>query len=194
MKKRYFVLSTVVLLFILLTQQGVKGAQLDSAHNSLKNAFEVPFFPYELYFKFENSNQDLWIKFTLTETQTIKLTTKNSLEANITIYSKKQLESGNDDCIVSTHWMPVAYKLDAGQVSEPVKTTYGYHIIKVTDKKELKPFDEVKDSIRKDIEQQRLQDTTGKWKQQVVNELLKDADIKVNDKEFKNTFEFLEKK
>ena len=54
----------------------------------------------------------------------------------------------------------------------------------MTDKK-LKPFDEVKDSIRKDIEQQRLQDTTGKWKQQVVNELLKDADIKVNDKEFK---------
>ncbi|MGN4944721.1 peptidylprolyl isomerase [Bacillus anthracis] len=87
-----------------------------------------------------------------------------------------------------------AYKLDAGQVSEPVKTTYGYHIIKVTDKKELKPFDEVKDSIRKDIEQQRLQDTTGKWKQQVVNDLLKDADIKVNDKDFKNTFEFLEKK
>lgn len=87
-----------------------------------------------------------------------------------------------------------AYKLDAGQVSEPVKTTYGYHIIKVTDKKELKPFDEVKDKIRKDIEQQRLQDTTGKWKQQVVNDLLKDADIKVNNKEFKDTFKFLEKK
>ena len=64
----------------------------------------------------------------------------------------------------------------------------------MTDKKELKPFDEVKDDIRKDLEQQRLQDTTGKWKQQVVNDLLKDADIKVNDKEFKNTFEFLEKK
>ncbi|UIJ69382.1 peptidylprolyl isomerase [Bacillus cereus] len=87
-----------------------------------------------------------------------------------------------------------AYKLDAGQVSDPVKTTYGYHIIKVTDKKELKPFDEVKDKIRKDIEQQRLQDTTGKWKQQVVNDLLKDADIKVNNKEFKDTFKFLEKK
>ena len=46
----------------------------------------------------------------------------------------------------------------------------------------MKPFDEVKDKIRKDIEQQRLQDTTGKWKQQVVNDLLKDADIKVNNK------------
>ena len=48
----------------------------------------------------------------------------------------------------------------------------------------------MKDDIRKDLEQQRLQDTTGKWKQQVVNDLLKDADIKVNDKEFKKTFEF----
>ncbi|MGN4423007.1 peptidylprolyl isomerase PrsA [Bacillus cereus group sp. MYBK30-1] len=87
-----------------------------------------------------------------------------------------------------------AYKLDAGQVSDPVKTSYGYHIIKVTDKKELKPFDEVKDKIRKDLEQQRLQDTTGKWKQQVINDLLKEADIKVTDNEFKDTFKFLENK
>lgn len=54
----------------------------------------------------------------------------------------------------------------------------------------MKPFDEVKDDIRKDLEQQRLQDTTGKWKQQVVNDLLKDADIKVNDKEFKRHLNF----
>ncbi|EJQ12739.1 peptidylprolyl isomerase [Bacillus cereus] len=87
-----------------------------------------------------------------------------------------------------------AYKLDAGQVSEPIKTSYGYHIIKVTDKKELKPFDEVKDTIRKDLEQQRLQDATGKWKQQVINDLLKEADIKVTDKEFKDTFKFLDEK
>ncbi|WP_242236457.1 peptidylprolyl isomerase PrsA [Bacillus cereus group sp. BfR-BA-01316] len=87
-----------------------------------------------------------------------------------------------------------AYKLDAGQVSEPIKTSYGYHIIKVTDKKELKPFDEVKDTIRKDLEQQRLQDTTGKWKQQVINDLLKEADIKVTDNEFKDTFKFLDEK
>ncbi|MFK4330748.1 peptidylprolyl isomerase [Bacillus mycoides] len=87
-----------------------------------------------------------------------------------------------------------AYKLDAGQVSEPIKTSYGYHIIKVTEKKELKPFDEVKDTIRKDLEQQRLQDATGKWKQQVINDLLKEADIKVTDKEFKDTFKFLDEK
>ncbi|MFK4477583.1 peptidylprolyl isomerase PrsA [Bacillus sp. RC206] len=87
-----------------------------------------------------------------------------------------------------------AYKLDAGQVSEPIKTSYGYHIIKVTNKKELKPFDEVKDTIRKDLEQQRLQDATGKWKQQVINDLLKEADIKVTDKEFKDTFKFLDEK
>lgn len=64
----------------------------------------------------------------------------------------------------------------------------------MTDKKELKPFDEVKDTIRKDLEQQRLQDATGKWKQQVINDLLKEADIKVTDKEFKDTFKFLDEK
>ena len=37
-----------------------------------------------------------------------------------------------------------AYKLKKDEVSEPVKTQFGYHIIKVTDIKEQKPFDEAK--------------------------------------------------
>ena len=31
----------------------------------------------------------------------------------------------------------VAYKLEVGQLSEPVKSSFGYHIIKLTDKKSL---------------------------------------------------------
>ena len=30
-----------------------------------------------------------------------------------------------------------AYKLEVGQLSEPVKSFFGYHIIKLTDKKSL---------------------------------------------------------
>ena len=30
-----------------------------------------------------------------------------------------------------------AYKLEVGQLSEPVKSSFGYHIIKLTDKKSL---------------------------------------------------------
>jgi len=44
----------------------------------------------------------------------------------------------------------VAFSLPKGQVSDLVKTQYGFHIIKVLDKEtaHTKPFDEVKDSLR----------------------------------------------
>ena len=43
-----------------------------------------------------------------------------------------------------------AFKLDKGQMSDPVKTQFGWHVIKVEDKR-TKPapaFDEVKDQSR----------------------------------------------
>jgi peptidyl-prolyl cis-trans isomerase C len=43
----------------------------------------------------------------------------------------------------------VAFKLDKGQVSDPVKTQFGWHIIKVEDKrtKPVPPFEQVKDQV-----------------------------------------------
>lgn len=82
----------------------------------------------------------------------------------------------------------VAYKLEVGQVSDPVHSSYGYQVIKLTEKKELKSFAEEKDNIRNELETKRLQDTSGKWSQKVVDDALKKADIKITDKDLKETF------
>ncbi|MFJ1103395.1 peptidylprolyl isomerase PrsA [Bacillus sp. GX] len=79
-----------------------------------------------------------------------------------------------------------AYKLKVGQISNPVTSPNGYHIIKLTDKKELKPYDEVKDSIRKHLEEERLADPI--FSKKLLQKELKKANIKINDSDLEDTF------
>lgn len=50
-----------------------------------------------------------------------------------------------------------AFSLEVGAVSKPVKTQFGYHLIKVEEKNEgsITPFDQVKDSIYNNLLQER---------------------------------------
>ncbi len=52
----------------------------------------------------------------------------------------------------------VAFKMKVGDVSEPVRTRFGFHIIKLTDKREdrKKPFEEVKDQIVKSLQNKKF--------------------------------------
>ncbi|MGF9966282.1 peptidylprolyl isomerase PrsA [Bacillus rhizoplanae] len=80
-----------------------------------------------------------------------------------------------------------AYKLKKGEVSQPVKSQFGYHIIKVTDIKELKPFDQEKDRIKGDMADKKMQDA--QFMNDLVTKEIKKADVKINDKDLKDIFE-----
>ncbi|PFJ05344.1 peptidylprolyl isomerase [Bacillus cereus] len=80
-----------------------------------------------------------------------------------------------------------AYKLKKDEVSDPVKTQFGYHIIKVTDIKEQKPFDEVKGDIKKELVEKKAQDAD--FMNNLMKKEMKKADVKVEDKDLKDFFE-----
>jgi len=62
-----------------------------------------------------------------------------------------------------------AFKLAEGEISDPVKTSEGYQVIKVTDKKEAHTatLDEKKDEIRKTLISQQVSSMSGAWLEDV---------------------------
>ncbi len=73
----------------------------------------------------------------------------------------------------------VAFALKPGEISDVVKTQYGYHIIMVSDRKEgePKPFDQVKEQIRATLRNRALQDQV----QGHFDQLKKDANLEIDD-------------
>lgn len=77
-----------------------------------------------------------------------------------------------------------AFKLKEGEVSEPVKTDFGFHIIKVTET--VKPFEEMKESLKETVREQKVQqpDTI----QNALDQAIKDSNVVVKDEDLKDLF------
>ncbi|WP_010529863.1 peptidylprolyl isomerase [Lentibacillus jeotgali] len=83
-----------------------------------------------------------------------------------------------------------AYSMEKGSVSDPVESQHGFHIIKVTDKRETQEdigsFEENKETIRRNIINQNIDVQS---LQQKINKLIQDSDVNVKADGLENIFE-----
>ncbi len=82
-----------------------------------------------------------------------------------------------------------AYNLEIDEISEPVQSSHGWHVIKVTDhvesEEELEPLEDIKDQIRQEIALSKVDQTAG---QEKLQSLIDNAKVDVKLDEFKDLF------
>lgn len=81
-----------------------------------------------------------------------------------------------------------AYALELNTISEPVQSEYGFHIIEITDKREVKDFGSLEDekkSIKEKIKDTKIAEAD--W-EAIKADLVKEAKVEVKDEDLKGTF------
>lgn len=82
-----------------------------------------------------------------------------------------------------------AYSMKKDEVSDPVKTQHGFHIIKVNDirdkEEQLGKYEDVKEDLRRELLTKKMDPTK---MQEKIDKLIKDADVKVKIDKYKDLF------
>ena len=84
-------------------------------------------------------------------------------------------------------FLKAAFELEKNVISDPVKSSFGYHIIEVTDKREIEEsYEDKKAELEKQLKLDKADPTTLLPK---VAKMMKDADIKIKDKDLETALD-----
>lgn len=87
-----------------------------------------------------------------------------------------------------------AFNMDVDEISDPVQSQHGFHIIKVNDKRDKEDFpsfDDMKDDLKSDILNEKLEEDPT-IAQNKMSELLKEADIDIKVEGMEDLFDFVD--
>ncbi|MCM3322124.1 peptidylprolyl isomerase [Cytobacillus kochii] len=78
-----------------------------------------------------------------------------------------------------------AYALEVDEISEPVESQHGFHIIQVTDKKEKESYEDMKEEIEYQVKVAKVDSTII---QEAMQRELENSGVEVKDNDFKELF------
>ncbi|MBE1554909.1 peptidylprolyl isomerase [Sporosarcina limicola] len=184
-----------------------KGLRLDMLQKAaLTDGIEVT--DEEFDKRIEEMNTEINAKHVLVADEKTALEVKKKLEGGedfAKIAKEYSTDPGSKDTGGKLDWFgygkmvkefwDAAYVLELNKISEPIRSQNGFHIIQVTEKRKVEAKELTKDeqeTVRNELKLDKADTSTLLEK---VTKLMKDADVKVEDKDLKSALDmFLKEK
>lgn len=91
----------------------------------------------------------------------------------------------SDQADIDADFRDAAFELELNKISNPIQTSFGWHIIEVTKIEEKEKFEDVKDKLAAELKEQSI---SNEVVQSTLQKIATEANIKVEDEDLKDTF------